>query len=239
MKHKRPELTSKTVSQNLRPSRRAKRLRIARGRPVAGTDKRRQILDGAHRLFIEKGFDAASMNDVYAATGVSKSTLYSYFKDKQELFVALIDEERERHARVVWATLDEGLDVASALTRFGERVASISAQDWVVRAYRTVLSVADRMPDLAKNFYESGRGHGERRLAEYLDARVADGNLAVSDTLLAAQQFFALCQAAFMRARLFGVLETEPLPDETRRVVASAVKVFLAAYGVRTKSVGR
>jgi len=114
----------------------------------------------------------------------------------------------------LWATLDEGVDVASALTRFGERVASISAQDWVVRANRTVLSVADRMPDLAKNFYESGRGSGERRFAEYLAARVADGSLIVKDTLLAAQQFFALCQAAFMRARLYGALATEPTPAE-------------------------
>jgi TetR/AcrR family transcriptional regulator of autoinduction and epiphytic fitness len=185
---------------------------------------------------MEKGFDTASMNDVYAATGVSKSTLYSYFKDKQELFVALIDVEREKHASVVWATLDEGLDVGSALARFGERIASISAQEWVVRANRTVLSVADRMPDLARNFYENGRARGERRFAEYLDARVADGSLVAGDTLLAAQQFFALCQAAFMRARLFGALATEPSPREIRRVVASAVEVFLAAYGVGPKS---
>jgi len=101
MKHESPGVTSKTTAHRSKWPSKTRRLRIARGRPVAGTDKRRQILDGAHRLFIAKGFDAVSMNDVYAATGVSKSTLYSYFKDKQELFVALIDEEREKHARVV------------------------------------------------------------------------------------------------------------------------------------------
>src|SRR6267143_618932 len=97
-----PELTSTSVNRTTRGARKSRALRGVRGRPVAGTDKRRQILDGAHVLFIEKGFDNASMNDVCIATGVSKSTLYSHFKDKQQLFITLIDEEREKHAQVVW-----------------------------------------------------------------------------------------------------------------------------------------
>ena len=48
------------------------------GRPAAGTDpdKRRQILEGAGRVFSSVGFDAASMNDIAREAGVSKPTLY-------------------------------------------------------------------------------------------------------------------------------------------------------------------
>ncbi|HEY7971303.1 MAG TPA: helix-turn-helix domain-containing protein, partial [Xanthobacteraceae bacterium] len=52
--------------------------------------KRRQILDGAMAVFLEKGFDAASMGEIARAAGVSKGTLYVYFDDKQALFDAIV-----------------------------------------------------------------------------------------------------------------------------------------------------
>ena len=61
-------------------------------RHAAGADpaKRAQILEGAAQAFLEKGFDAASMEDVRRAAGVSKGTIYVYFADKAELFEALV-----------------------------------------------------------------------------------------------------------------------------------------------------
>ena len=52
------------------------------------TAKRRQIVDGAREVFLARGFDAASMGDIAKAAGVSKGTLYVYFKNKEELFDA-------------------------------------------------------------------------------------------------------------------------------------------------------
>ena len=69
---------------------------MRRGRPAAGQDpvKRSQIIEGARRVFIDKGFEAASMNDITREAGVSKGTIYVYFANKEELFEALIEEER-------------------------------------------------------------------------------------------------------------------------------------------------
>ena len=62
-------------------------------RPAVQADddsaKRRQIIEGARAVFLSQGFDAASMNDIARAAGVSKGTLYVYFKHKGELFEAL------------------------------------------------------------------------------------------------------------------------------------------------------
>ena len=58
--------------------------------------KRATILDGAARVFLEKGFDAAGVNDICRAAGVSKSTLYVYFDTKETLFSTLVEHERER-----------------------------------------------------------------------------------------------------------------------------------------------
>ena len=53
------------------------------------SSKRRQILDGACKVFLDLGFDGASMGEIARAAGVSKGTLYVYFADKCRLFEAI------------------------------------------------------------------------------------------------------------------------------------------------------
>src|SRR6478752_1001546 len=91
------------------------------GRWAAGEDpaKRRQILDGARRVFMKLGFDAASMNDVTREAGVSKGTLYVYFANKEELFTAMMETERAAFVASVRNTLKETSDPATALHNFG------------------------------------------------------------------------------------------------------------------------
>src|SRR5437764_5156990 len=57
------------------------------------SSKRRQILDGARKVFMDLGFDGASMGEIARAAGVSKGTLYVYFADKSRLFEAIVEEE--------------------------------------------------------------------------------------------------------------------------------------------------
>ena len=56
--------------------------------------KRRQILEGANHVFLTHGFDAASMGAIALHAGVSKGTLYVYFKSKEELFGAIVEDQR-------------------------------------------------------------------------------------------------------------------------------------------------
>ncbi len=58
--------------------------------------KRRQILDGARKVFMDLGFDGASMGEIARAAGVSKGTLYVYFADKNRLFEAIVEQEMPR-----------------------------------------------------------------------------------------------------------------------------------------------
>ena len=64
--------------------------------------KRRQIIEGARTVFLAQGFDAASMNDIARAAGVSKGTLYVYFKSKEDLFEAIVEEQGAAQAERVF-----------------------------------------------------------------------------------------------------------------------------------------
>jgi AcrR family transcriptional regulator len=52
----------------------------------------RELLDAAMDLFVDKGFAAARAEDIAARAGVSKATLYLYFRSKEDLLNALIAE---------------------------------------------------------------------------------------------------------------------------------------------------
>jgi len=205
----------------------------ARNRRVAGMDpdKRRQILDGAHAVFNAQGFDAASMNEIAAAAGVSKGTLYVYFADKEHLFLALIEREREAQKQGIYAALTDDPDLARALAGFGAGLVRLLCGDFAVSAHRIVIGVAERMPDLGHEFYERGPKQGAHRLAQFLAAKVEQGLLAIDDTYLAAVQFQDLCQSTLLRPRLFNAKREPPSEADISRVVASAVAMFLARYG--------
>lgn len=206
-----------------------------RNRRIAGADpdKRRQILDGALSVFTARGFDAASMSDIATAANVSKGTLYVYFEDKEHLFVALIERERETQRRGAFEALNEDPDVAHALAQFGEGLVRLLVSDFAVSAHRIVLGVAERMPDLGREFYERGPMQGAQRLAAYLVDKRREGLLAIEDTDLAAAQFLDLCQSTLVRPRLFNADREPPAETDIRRVVASAVELFMARYATQ------
>ncbi|KJK58086.1 TetR/AcrR family transcriptional regulator [Saccharothrix sp. ST-888] len=73
--------------------------------------RRRQILDGARRCFLAKGFRTASMQDVAADIGLSTGAVYSYFAGQDEL---IAEAAAEALARTVIGIL-QGLLVQQAL----------------------------------------------------------------------------------------------------------------------------
>jgi AcrR family transcriptional regulator len=205
-----------------------------RGRPAAGQDpvKRQQILDGAKRVFLKLGFEAASMNDITQEAGVSKGTIYVYFDDKEALFAALIDRERSSILARVGATLDGDGPLAEVLHEYGTTLTRQLTAPQVIRAQRMVLGVAERMPNLAAQFFGPDQGSGFIILKLYLDRKVAEGQLAIPDTALAARQFTDLSMAGVFKRCLFGRIEETPTEAEIQRVVASAVEMFLCRYRV-------
>jgi hypothetical protein len=65
-------------------------------------DRKQHVIEVAHKLFIEKGFQATSIQDILETSGISKGTFYNYFSSKNELLIALftmiykkMDEERK------------------------------------------------------------------------------------------------------------------------------------------------
>jgi TetR/AcrR family transcriptional repressor of mexCD-oprJ operon len=109
------------------------------------------ILDGAARILVVHG-EQASMNDVAAAAGVARATVYRYFPNRQ----ALLDEL----ARAAVSEADEGL--ASA------RIDEVSPEEGVARAVRALVDVGDSFVLLARERVRSDPERFERRIIQPL-----------------------------------------------------------------------
>ena len=76
-----------------------------------GPERRRPlVLDAALRLFVERGYDATSMDAIAQAAGVTKPVVYACYPSKEELFAALLDREEERTLRQIASVLPEAPD---------------------------------------------------------------------------------------------------------------------------------
>ena len=193
------------------------------------TSKRRQILDGAREVFMELGFDGASMGEIARAAGVSKGTLYVYFTDKTALFEAIVEEETRT---AVLFRFDPDRDIATNLTGFGEAYIALVCRPGGGSAIRTVMAIAERMPDVGRRYYDRVLEGTINCLTTYLRGRVETGQLAIDDCQLAASQFHLMCQATLFLPFIFQA-EPAPSPERISKVVASAVRMFLANYGVK------
>jgi AcrR family transcriptional regulator len=190
--------------------------------------KRRQILDGASKVFMDLGFDGASMGEIARAAGVSKGTLYVYFADKNQLFEAIVEREMLAQQKVAF-NFDPARDVATTLSEFGRAYIELLCRPGGGSAIRTVMAIAERMPEVGRRYYEHVLEKTINRLAAYLEAHVAARELAIPDCQLAASQFMMMCQASLFLPFIF---QAAPPPSAERiaEVVASARRMFLATY---------
>ncbi len=191
--------------------------------------KRRQILEGARAVFLEHGFDAASMGDIARGAGVSKGTLYVYFDSKEELFQTIVEEECKAQAEQVFALDSNDHDVEAVLTRLGRDFIRFVGDPHRISSLRTVIAIAGRMPELGKRFYTTGPAFGIARVARYLEDQVKAGILDVPDCELAAAQFLDSCKSMTLQPLLLNAV-SRPSEERVAHVVATAVRTFLAAY---------
>jgi AcrR family transcriptional regulator len=195
------------------------------------SSKRRQILDGARKVFLDLGFDGASMGEIARSAGVSKGTLYVYFADKSRLFEAIVEEEALEQGKVAF-NFDPGRDVATTLREFGQAYIQLLCRPGGGSAIRTVMAIAERMPDVGRRYYEHVLEKTIGNLAGYLEAHVKATDLDIDDCRLAASQFMQMCQASLFLPFIF---QAAPAPSTERiaQVVESATRMFLAAYSAK------
>lgn len=203
--------------------------RIGEAEPLR--PKALQILKGARSVFLEQGYEGASVDEIARRAGVSKPTLYNHFKDKEALFAACFAQECEENAKRLFPA-DAAFSAPcaeSCLRQMARLVVHFLLSPFWLAGYRNAVAEAARFPDLGRAFHASGPELGKKRIAAHLSRAVEAGLLDIPDLDLAAYQFMELCKAGAFHKRLFFV-ESETSEEEMARIADAAVDVFVKGY---------
>jgi TetR/AcrR family transcriptional regulator, mexJK operon transcriptional repressor len=197
------------------------------------TRKRRAIIEAATAAFLRNGYLGTSMDEIAAAAGVSKQTVYKHFADKQRLFAEIVtstvDEVSDPVYQEVLHLADSG-DIDADLRQLARRQLELVMQPRLLRLRRLVIGEADRFPELGRTFYERGPGRTIAALATAFERLTSRGVLDLDDPHLAAQHFNWLIMSIPLNRAMFLGADQLPAAADLDRYAETGVRVFLAAY---------
>lgn len=203
------------------------------GRPTktAAIERDQRLIEVATRLFLDRGFEATSLDAVAEAARVSKPTVYSRYGDKRGLFAAVLRREIARWLAPLSAAAEMQLSSAAdisveqRLVEIGREMLTFTCGPDAVAFSRMMTSQAINFPDVAKLGKEEGWLKAVATTARFFDHLVAQGALDVEDTTIAAEVFLDVVVGHTHRMATFGTaLELKPAEKRMR----VAIKLFLA-----------
>ena len=143
-----------------------------------GLERQRRILESAKEVFLEYGFEKASVAEIMRRSGGSISSLYNLFGNKVGVFRAMIEFAAED---VFSEFSDDGFwtdDIESSLTRFAQAMISLIGADDAVCLNRVVTGVSGKDRDeVNRIFFELGPKRVRNMLTVYFESQQQKGNL--------------------------------------------------------------
>jgi len=201
------------------------------GRPK-DLSKRQAILDAARGMFTTQGFDGASMDQIAAAAGVSKLTVYSHFGDKETLFAAVVKSYCDSQLPDALFDPAPGTPLRERLLEIARAFFAMICASEAVAGHRILCSPQIAGSSLPRLFWESGPRRVQAGFAALLERRIAARELAIDDVPRAASQFFTLLKGEPHAQLVFGCCDAAD-PAAVDAHLAASVDLFLRAYAPR------
>jgi AcrR family transcriptional regulator len=181
-------------------------------------DSRAAILDAAKLLFMQEGFRGISMRQIAEAVGVTKAALYYHFKDKEELFVAIVEQYLLEMAVLIDEVTAGADDTRSQIADLVQRIlAQPPEQRSIIRLASQELSNVG--PENRVRFLEMYHGRFVNRITAILQRGMDRGELRRMDPGLATWTLLGMMYPYF-----------HPTPPTQRLPTQQLIDQLLAIY---------
>jgi len=191
--------------------------------------RRKAFVDAAREAFFAHGYAGTTMSSIASKVGGSKTTLWSYFPAKEDLFEAVVDDIVKQYGQMLTIDLPVDRPVPEVLRGFGAMLMTKLTSTPLISLYRLVVGEAERFPHLAETFYERGPRPGKARAAAWMAEKMARGELRAGDPMRAVQHFTGLCQSGLYQFALLSLPEGRNL-DRFTAEIDDAVDTFYRAW---------
>ena len=227
----------KTSSLKKIPAAKAKRATGRFGRPpkeLAGEVDMR-ILDAARKMFLERGFEGASIDEIAEVARSGKATIYARFRDKRALFTEVVTRDILARITEFKAEVPSGSTIEERLTSAASTLLHWGLDSERIALMRLAVAEARRFPDLASTVSRTARDLstdlGVRLLGQLTQADDELRSLPAfaPERLTTTARFFLDLVAVPMLLRALFEVDLKTLDEEIDAHVARSVVFFLAA----------
>jgi AcrR family transcriptional regulator len=149
------------------------------------------ILDKAKNLFIEHGYHGLSMREIAEAVGVSKPALYYHFKDKEELFIAVLNKNLDNTGKEIDEIRSSSITSSEMIAKFIEYVLTQPAEQRAVIRLGTQ-EISQVSAESRKLFNETYHQKFTGQIQEILLSGMKNGEFKVMDADIAAWALLGL-----------------------------------------------
>ncbi|GBR10413.1 TetR/AcrR family transcriptional regulator [Acetobacter oeni] len=172
----------------------------------AALAKRNQILRGAEKVFLDLGYEGASMARIAQYAKVSKGTLYNHFKDKADLFREIILDISKNKLSGLFKYDDNNMgSCAGCLRGICEEFVSAVTHPISLGIYRIVIAEASKFPEISEIMQEYAIEPTRACICKAISYWSDAGAIHVEDIEFAAQIFISLCQSGIVEKRRFSI----------------------------------
>lgn len=190
-------------------------------------NRRQAIVDAARQSFLEDGYAGTSMSALLKTLGGSKATLWGYFRSKEELFAAVIEDISGSFRAGLETALTSGGELAPVLRQFCRSFIDKVESGPALATWRLVAAESGRFPEVGHIFYERAAKQTETMLATFFATQIAAGNLRDDDAREMARMLVSLCVGR--QTRLLWGVETST-PSRAEQDADRYVRLFLHAF---------
>jgi AcrR family transcriptional regulator len=145
-------------------------------------ERRQEILDAAMRCFARTGYHQTSMDDIVAESGLSKGTLYWYFKSKRELFFALFDRILSEMLEPLPAFIEIDAPVVERLRILGKATTDAVINSTELTSFPLNFMMEAWLDDTVSDHYFDMLQQFANILEKLLKEGIANGELREMDT---------------------------------------------------------
>ncbi len=206
------------------------------GRPPAerAGEVEERILDAAHKVFLERGFEGASIDQIAETARSGKPTIYSRFPNKEALFAAMVTHRIALKNARVRSHKPSGANIEERLASIALAVLSETLTEEFVGLLRVAISEGHRAPELARSLMAMARQRGGETVAHMLAEVTTCGVFGElrqerEDRFAAAARYFLDLILLPMLMRALSGMELDSLRAEFDSHIAHRVAFFLAA----------
>ncbi|TCM15347.1 TetR family transcriptional regulator [Novosphingobium sp. PhB165] len=198
----------------------------ARGRPtleeVAEIDG--QLLDVALQEFLRHGYGGTSMTRIVKAAGISKTTLYSRYSSKEQLFRAIMFQQMDHALSATLLQLQAGdADLEKGLLAYADRSLEISFSGGLLGVNRLIYSESHRFPELGIAAAERTQ-IGVQQIADFIRQCAAAKGKVPKDADGAAEAFILMLRGYYVNVMLTDRPVSRPVRQEwVRRAITAFI----------------